>query len=447
MRIPVLAVLPAQEEFTRSAEAGFQRRGPPADLTRADLPGGFEIDPAFGAVPVGSGPGSDMSLDSVRAERSENFVVRGFVEAADEASIPEEVDGQPLFSDPVIAPFLTCGGSPALGGVPQVAAGLKLSALHGRGLTGTNVAIAVMDTGINLAHLKGALGGMPRFDAGNSWRPPGSTIAPGTHPVDHGTMCAFDALIAAPDATLLDFPILAASAPGGSVSGRTLAGAVQAYAQLLTFWAVAFAGGGPRYSALVVTNSWGIYHPSWDFPPGHRGRYVDNPNHPFTALVGLLARSGVDILFAAGNCGSGCADTRCRARTTGAIMGANASQDVLTLAGCDTTDAWVGYSSQGPSIAKMFQQKPDVTAYTHFLGSGVYGATAPDTGTSAACPVAAGCVAALRTKITPASMPPSALFAQITATARPGPGTAPGWNTDYGFGIIDPDAAAAISGV
>lgn len=447
MRVPVLAVLPRQDAFTESAQAAAGRRGPPPDMRRAEVPRGFEIDPAFAAVPIGPGPGADITMDSVRAERSETFVVRGFVEAEDEAGIPESVGGQPVFSDPVIAPFLICGGSPALGEVPDVAAGLKLSALHGRGLTGTGVAIAIMDTGINLNHLKAQLGGMPRFDAANSWRPPGSTIAPGNHPVDHGTMCAFDALIAAPDATLLDFPILSATAPGGAMTGRTLAGAVQAYAQLLTFWAIAFAGGGPRYSALVVSNSWGIYHPAWDFPAGHRGRYVDNPDHPFTQLVGVLAGSGVDILFAAGNCGAQCADTRCRSRTTGTIMGVNASPSVLTIAGCDTADAWVGYSSQGPSIPGMFQQKPDVTAYTHFRGSEAYGAGSPDSGTSAACPVAAGCVAALRTGLPPAGMPPSALFAQITATARPGGGSAPGWNRDYGFGIIDPEAAAAVSGV
>lgn len=448
MRVPVLAVLPAQNAFTESAQATIERRGPPTDLTRAHVPAGFEIDPFFAAVPIGPGPGADMTLDSIRAERSETFVVRGFVEAQDGEAIPEEVDGGPIFSDPVIAPFLTCSGSAALGGVADVATGLNLSALHGRGLTGANVAIAIMDTGINLAHLKSKLGRMPRFDAANSWRPPGSTVAPGNHPLDHGTMCAFDSLIAAPDATLLDFPILAATAPGGAMTGRTLAGAMQAYAQLLTFWAVAFAGGGPRYTGLVVNNSWGIYHPAWDFPAGHRGRFVDNPNHPFTALVGVVARSGADILFAAGNCGAQCADTRCRSRTTGAIMGTNASPDVLTIAGCDTRDDWVGYSSQGPSITGMFQQKPDVTCYTHFLGSETYGGGSPDSGTSAACPVAAGCVAALRTKLSPTTMPPSALFAQITATARAGAGMTPGaWNRDYGFGIIDPDAAAAVSGV
>jgi hypothetical protein len=82
-----------------------------------------------------------------------------------------------------------------------------------------------------------------------------------------------------------------------------------------------------------------------------------------------MAGVGIDIVFAAGNCGAVCADIHCQGRTAQAIMGANAHPDVLTLGGCDTTDQIVGYSSQGPSIPNMSPQKPDVTAYTHFLGS------------------------------------------------------------------------------
>jgi hypothetical protein len=196
-----------------------------------------------------------------------------------------------------------------------------------------------------------------------------------------------------------------------------------------------------------VSNSWGIFHPSWDFPPGHPGRFIDNPNHPFNILVGTLAGSGADIIFAAGNCGSQCADGRCQARTTETIMGSSALQDVLTLAGCDINDARVGYSSQGPSIAGMFQHKPDITAYTHFSGSEAFGPGSPDSGTSAACPVASGCVAALRTKIGAGTVPPANLFASLRASARPRPGTAAGWNGDYGFGIIDPLAVATANGV
>jgi hypothetical protein len=444
MRIPVFTILDAQEPLVESASATAGLRAPQIPLTSARLPAGFEIDPTVPAIAVGTGLPGQMSASALAPNQSARFAVRGFVEADDVSAVPASAGGAPLFADPVIAPFITCGGTAPVGGVPDVQARLSVAKLAARGLDGTDVAVAIMDTGINLAHLKTKLGAMPQFDAGNSWKPPGITTAPGAHPVDHGTMCAFDALIAAPKATLLDFPVLAATAPGGSVTGRTLAVAFQGFAQLVTFWGIAFAPS--RYKALVVNNSWGIFHPSWDFPPGHPGRYIDNPNHPFNALVGVLARAGADILFAAGNCGAQCPDGRCQARTTEAIMGASAHPDVLTLAGCDTNDKRVGYSSQGPSIKGMFQEKPDLTCYTHFLGSEAFGAGSPDSGTSAACPVAAGCVAALRTKVSPTITPPASLFAQLTTTARPAGGGS-GWNGDYGHGILDPNAAAKSFGV
>jgi hypothetical protein len=92
----------------------------------------------------------------------------------------------------------------------------------------------------------------------------------------------------------------------------------------------------------------------------------------------------------------------------------------------------------------MYQYKPDITSYTHFLGSEAFGIGTPDSGTSAACPVTSGCVAALRTspKIPPTSLPPSALFDVLRKTARQQSGPPHSWNGDYGFGIIDPVAAA-----
>jgi hypothetical protein len=259
-------------------------------------------------------------------------------------------------------------------------------------------------------------------------------------------MCAYDALIAAPKATLLDFPILSNSAPGGSQMSGTIGVALAAFSQLMISRSVTFNPNGlSKYKALVVNNSWGIFHPSWDFPAGHPGRYCDNPNHPFHLIVSVLARSA-DIIFAAGNCGVECADMRCQSRVTGAIMGASAHPEVLTLAGCDTQNLRVGYSSQGPSIAGMYQQKPDVTAYTHFRGSEAFGAASPDSGTSAACPVAAGCVAALRTKVAPSTTTSRDLFLQIMATATKVPGQT-GWNGDYGHGIINPVNAGQSLGV
>jgi hypothetical protein len=260
-------------------------------------------------------------------------------------------------------------------------------------------------------------------------------------------MCAFDALIAAPQATLVDFPVLNAHYPGsGSTMSGTLSAAIAAYGFMLTSRAT---GALSHYRALVASNSWGIFHPSWDFPPGNLGRYCDNPNHPFNVQISAATRAGIDILFAAGNCGAPCADGRCQGRTTGTIMGASAVQEVLTVAGCDSNDVRVGYSSQGPSIAGMYQNKPDITSYTHFLGSEVFGSNSPDSGTSAACPVAAGCVAALRssTKIPPTSLPTAALYDQIRRSARPASAIPLGWNGDYGFGVIDPVAVATALGL
>src|SRR5439155_4002446 len=211
---------------------------------------------------------------------------------------------------------------------------------------------------------------------------PGATTAAGSYPVGHGTMCAFDVLIAAPNATLLDFPILSLAGSGGSTISGVLSAALLAYAQVLSSWAVTKTGSDlSQYVAVVLTNSWGVYHPSWDFPAGHPGRYIDNPNHPFNLLVGTVVSAGVDVIFAAGNCGADCPASKCQGRRTETIMGANAHTDVLTVAGCDTTGARVGYSSQGPSIAGMYQEKPDVTSYTHFLGSQASGVGSPDSGT------------------------------------------------------------------
>ncbi len=448
MPISVLVVVPGQEAIRESAAAFAEGRAATRDLRDASMPSLLSIDPDVPAVPLGTGRLEDLGIVSMAPDQSPAFAVRATVNVDRVEDVPEVVDGRPVFADPRIAPFATCGSTPALGNTAAVVSQLNVARLtaSGRGLDGANVAVAIMDTGINLAFLRAKLPAV-RLDVANSWTPSNGATLPGNYPIDHGTMCAFDTLIAAPNATLLDFPILASSVPGGSTVGRTISTAMLAFSQLFTNWAVAFAPGGvSKFAGLVINNSWGIYHPSWDFPLGHRGRYIDNPRHPFNVLVAAMAVSGIDMVFAAGNCGPICADIRCQSRTAGAIMGANAHPDVLTLGGCDINDQIVGYSSQGPSIANMFQQKPDVAAYTHFLGSEAFGAGHPDIGTSAACPVAAGCVAALRTKVSFVTTPPTNLFAQIRAMARAVPGQV-GWQADFGHGIIDPDATGMSLGV
>jgi hypothetical protein len=439
MSVSVIAVLPANEALKNSATASVQGQFS-LDVENAAAPATLKVDPNFPAIPLGGATAESMAVESMTPQQSQGFAVRATIEIEEGATPPERVDGVPIFADPAIAPFITCGGDPPVGNAQDVATNLDVPGLAAKGLTGDRVAIAVMDTGINLAFLTSALGWTPALDAANSWNAPGATNAAGSYPVDHGTMCAFDALIAAPKATLLDFPILSLAGSGGSTISGVLSAALLAYAQVLSSWAVTKTGSDlSQYVAVVLTNSWGVFHPSWDFPAGHPGRYIDNPNHPFNLLVGTVVGAGVDVIFAAGNCGADCPDSRCQGRTTETIMGASAHTDVLTVAGCDTTGARVGYSSQGPSIAGMYQEKPDVTAYTHFLGSQAFGAGKPDSGTSAACPVTAGCVAAIRTKMA-SGINSNTVFGALRAHTGAS-GTA-GWNADYGFGIINPVAAA-----
>jgi hypothetical protein len=288
-----------------------------------------------------------------------------------------------VFADVEISPCITCGNSRPMGNTADVARLVCAERMRANGMDGTGVLLAIVDNGINKDHLA-ARGIVPVMDSGRSWvRVAGMT--PFEAPVDHGTMCAYDALIAAPKATLLDIQLLRGTA------GGFLSEAVRAYAHLQTIMLAPRRLGEPR--SLVVNNSWGMYHPSGDFPVGHPGNYSDNPNHPFNKAVAALEALGADILFAAGNCGADCPAGACQGVVTNTIYGANGHSAVLTVAGVDIGKVRVGYSSQGPG--RLSTNKPDIAGFTHFSGSGVYSA---DNGTSAACPVVAGVVAAVRTR-------------------------------------------------
>lgn len=78
---------------------------------------------------------------------------------------------------------------------------------------------------------------------------------------------------------------------------------------------------------------------------------------------------------------------------------------VLSIGGVDVRGARVGYSSQGPG--RPSRRKPDVCTFTHFARSKTLGPNKPDSGTSAACPVAAGVVAAVRSQLPAGELPPA----------------------------------------
>nr|BFE77973.1 hypothetical protein GCM10020093_005740 [Planobispora longispora] len=180
------------------------------------------------------------------------------------------------------------------------------------------MALAIVDTGINLEHVQRHLDREAKLDKERSWVPGGVDGTPGRFEVDHGTMCAFDALIGAPKATLLDLPVLLSQRQGGSALDGLLSDAVAAFAHLREVL-----NAQPEESrALVVSNSWGSFSPRWDFPVGNPGNYSDNAAHPFNVIVASLEDAGADILFAAGNCGRDCPDGRCAFRER-PIVGAN----------------------------------------------------------------------------------------------------------------------------
>lgn len=428
------------------AHAAAMAGAPAPTLTAAveTAVGGLTIDPSYPPVQV---PGvknlsgspmlslaEPLSFSLVPAEST--YLVRGQIpdgpsQAAALAATMSHPDVVGVFSDPLIETCIVCPGDPPVGKEADVAKLLGVSKLSATHLDGRGVYLAIVDSGINVAHLK-SKGRKPKLNNAESWTPAGVLTTPGKHPVDHGTMCAFDAGIAAPRATLLDHAVLLSQTPGTTVMAGLLSDAVLAYSKLrntLTSMPAA-------KRAMVVSNSWGMFSPAWDFPPGHPGNYSDNPNHPFNIIVASLEAAGADILFAAGNCGRDCPDGRCAFGGTPPICGANSHPSVLSVAGVDVKKARVGYSSQGPG--RLTARKPDIAAYTHFVGSGVYAA---DGGTSAACPVAAGVVAAIRTKYPAAKLSPLQLRALLCKTAEDR--GKKGYDFDHGWGIIDPAALKA----
>ncbi|WP_030231550.1 MULTISPECIES: S8 family serine peptidase [unclassified Streptomyces] len=416
---------------------------PQLTTTTQDVAGsmpGVEMDQSFTPValprPVPStAEGDPLSLTqplrfSMRPEDA-TVLVRGEIHDYDAASRlsmlalsrPQIVG---ISADPVIQTSPTCPGDGPVGNWQDVKN--LLAELGADDLDGSGIALAITDTGINTQHLSNELDRPVTVDAARSWNPPGVTGKPGQFPVDHGTMCAFDALIAAPKATLIDVPVLLSQQQGPTVMSGLLSDAVAAYSHL---WSVLETMPDDK-RALVVSNSWGSFSPRWDFPPSHPGNYSDNPGHPFNLMVTALESAGADVLFAAGNCGLDCPDGRCEFPDR-PIVGANSHPRALSIGGVDTRGNRVGYSSQGPG--RLDPNKPDLCAYTHFEGSHAFGAGEPDSGTSAACPVAAGVVAAVRTQWSANVIKPADLRTLLQRTADDR--GAAGFDHDYGFGIIN----------
>jgi len=322
---------------------------------------------------------------------------------------------------------------PLFGDLALALAQMGAGAAAAKDANGRNVNVVIIDQGINRnvlgQRVPGAnfVGGWstPEFDKGGppgpfNLIPPGGWRDDGLGPtVTHGTKMASLVLAVAPQARILDLALLPSHILSLRGADGFLSWAVAAYWILVAtipWLRLLF----PDYSGpWVLNNSWAVYNLSTDDPPGSFLNYGSNPNHPLNLAVAAAPLAGIDVVFAAGNCGQFCPDPRCGAGQIGlarSIYGVAAINDVLTVAAVRGDETWLGYSSQGPASPLFGSIKPDLCAPSQFAGVGDWNRSF--TGTSSACALTAGAVAARRSLVPPAAEAPPALRAHAVATAR-----------------------------
>ena len=308
-----------------------------------------------------------------------------------------------------------------IGQVVDFQAVLNVQPVWSKGHTGKGIVVGIIDEGVDGTTYP-VIGGFSR---------PGAGLQPGQAPVSsHGSMCAADVLIAAPDAELYDYPFLGVPNSGG---------ALQMFQAVLNQRAI---DGTPH----ITNNSYGfIGVPDPASFPRHE---VHDLQHPVHRKVREVVLAGVPCFFAAGNCGDPCPSGNCHPSGIGpgiSIHASNSLEEVITIAAVNRFDERIGYSSQGPGM--FFANKPDLASFSHVYGN--FGPGRPaggtvndfDSGTSCATPVAAGAAAALMSAFPGVS--PQRLKAALMSTARVS-AAGPGWNPDFGVGIIDVAAAFAF---
>jgi hypothetical protein len=120
------------------------------------------------------------------------------------------------------------------------------------------------------------------------------------------------------------------------------------------------------------------------------------------------------------------------------IYGPNSHPAVLTVGAEFEDGSLAEYSLHGPGF--LAEKKPDVVAYTDFIGSEIDGERTPESGTSAAAPLAAGILAALRATIRidwtqPESLP-DGLRRTVREMTEPCDGKPKEHRDDIGFGLL-----------
>lgn len=265
---------------------------------------------------------------------------------------------------------------------------------------------------------------------------------PGQGSSRHAAMIARTVLDIAPDATLFDFPLIPTPPRGAGAVINDLpvftSDAASLFRQFLTDF-IRQDKSPEGFGQWVFVNAWAVFDSRSDLLQPH---YSTDRLHVLNQTVLNLAGQGFDMVFAAGNCGQFDPDRRCRPEDTGpcrSILGANSLKEVLTASAARVDASLLGYSSQGPGQPDLGAMKPDFYAPTQFADDN--DAAEVSGGTSAAAAVAAGVVAALRSRWHQIDCSSADLKITLTTTARQIPALFPG--AGAGIGLIDAAAAAA----
>lgn len=299
------------------------------------------------------------------------------------------------------------------------------------------VNVVIIDQGVGrslIEHFRGVFGG--------GWRISGAPT-PGTTKGGHGSMLARNILEVAPGATIFDLPLIP---PNITNVQAFLSDAHAAFNEMLAGIEALRETGDARWQwPWVLVNAWAVFNLGKEHRRGepdgsnHRLNYSDNLEHPFNIIVGQAA-SEHDVVFAAGNCGQFCPMAQCGVHDVGpgrSILGANSHPNVLTVGAVRTDGLWLGYSSQGPGA--LDRRKPDLCAPSQFSDN--EDAYAGNTGTSAACALAAGVVARLRGKWDSKNFSPKKMKRILIDTAFRSV-EHPCWDRQLGHGIINYTEAA-----
>ncbi|MEO9191006.1 MAG: S8 family serine peptidase [Acetobacteraceae bacterium] len=318
----------------------------------------------------------------------------------------------------------------------------QIGAVAIQDLRGAGVNVVIVDRGVNKDDV------VPPAKFGGGWCytanvAGAATVLPGSaqgEQAEHSGMLIRNILAIAPEVMIFDMPLIP---PNIGDIPSFLAGAQAAFQQM---WSdIASMRADPRWRGpWLLVNAWATFDLRSDLPPGDPGRYADDPAHPFHTVIEGLAGDGQDLVFCAGNCGQWCPDDRCGPGDIGfgrSISGANAYAEVLSVGAVRVDGLPLGYSSQGPGM--IAADKPDLCAPANFADDHDPGRI--NAGTSAACAVAAGVVAALRSPSPTAPMAAVTPAALITALKK-GAGHA-ACDAQLGFGILDASATRGVLGI